>query len=311
MKLIFAGTPLFASVALDALLSAGHEISLVLTQPDRHAGRGMKLAPSPVKRLAERHGLPTLQPLSLKRDYEARAAISAVGADVMIVVAYGLILPPDVLAAPRLGCLNIHASLLPRWRGAAPIQRAIEAGDIKTGISIMQMEAGLDTGPVLARACADILPDDTASVLHDRLALLGANLLCDTLLRLPLSGEVQNEAEATYAARIEREETLLDWRLDAELLARRVRAFNPARTLLLGDTFKIWAAYPVIMPNAAPPGVVLAADDRGIAVSCGRGDVLMLTELQKPGGRRLFAAEFLRGAPEFQTGQFLRSFVSG
>ncbi|MCL2022085.1 MAG: methionyl-tRNA formyltransferase [Betaproteobacteria bacterium] len=299
MKLIFAGTPLFAAVALRALLAAGHDIALVLTQPDRPAGRGMKLTPSPVKCLAQEHGLPVCQPLSLKRDDEARAAIVASGADAMIVAAYGLILPPDVLAMPRCGCLNIHASLLPRWRGAAPIQRAIEAGDRKTGIAIMQMEAGLDTGPVLARACTDILPDDTAASLADRLALLGASLLCDTLSRLPMSGEVQDEREATYAAKIDRMETLLDWRKDAELLARQVRAFNPARAELLGETLKIWAARPLIMPNNALPGALLAADERGIAVACAQ-NALLLTELQKSGGKRLSAAEFLCGAATFR-----------
>jgi len=299
MKLIFAGTPDFAAIALDALLKAGHEIPLVLTQPDRPAGRGMKLTPSPVKRLAQEHGLLLSQPTSLKRDEEARAAIAAVGADAMIVAAYGLILPADVLLMPRLGCLNIHASLLPRWRGAAPIQRAIEAGDTETGICIMQMDAGLDTGAVLARAATPILPEDTASTLHDRLATLGANLLCDTLLRLPLPGEVQDESLATYAAKIDPTETWLDWQMDAELLARRVRAFYPARAELLGENLKIWEAHPLITAHDAKPGTVLAADAKGIVVACGE-NALVLAELQKAGGKRLPAADFLRGAANFR-----------
>jgi methionyl-tRNA formyltransferase len=299
MKLIFAGTPDFAAVALGALLDAGHEISLVLTQPDRPAGRGMKLTPSPVKLLAEKHGLVVMQPLSLKRDDTARAAIAAVASDAMVVAAYGLILPADVLLLPRLGCLNIHASLLPRWRGAAPIQRAIEAGDSETGISIMQMDVGLDTGAVLGRVATPIAPDDNAASLHDRLAVLGTNLLCETLLRLPLSGEVQDEHLATYAAKIDTAKTWLDWGADAELLARRVRAFYPARAELLGEPLKIWEARPFLIEHSARPGSLLAADERGIAVACGR-NALLLDELQKAGGKRLAAASFLRGAPAFR-----------
>jgi len=299
MKLIFAGTPDFAAVALQALLDAGHRLALVLTQPDRPAGRGMKLSPSPVKRLAETHGLPVLQPLSLKRDAAACAALAALGADAMVVAAYGLILPANLLAMPRLGCINIHASLLPRWRGAAPIQRAIEAGDTETGISIMQMDIGLDTGAVLARASTPITPDDTASSLHDRLAVLGARLICDTLPRLPIPGEIQNETLATYAAKIESAETVLDWQMDAEVLARRVRAFNPARTELLGEALKIWMARSLPLPHNALPGTLLAADEQGIAIACGK-DALLLTELQKAGGKRLAAAQFLCGAPAFR-----------
>jgi methionyl-tRNA formyltransferase len=195
---------------------------------------------------------------------------------------------------PRFGCINIHASLLPRWRGAAPIQRAIEAGDTETGISIMQMEAGLDTGSVLARVSTPIAPDETASGLHDRLALLGASLICETIPRLPLSGEAQDDRLATYATKIDRAETLLDWRMDAEVLARRVRAFNPARALLSGETLKIWGACPLSMPDNVPPGALLSANDQGITVACGQ-NALLITELQKAGGKRLSAAEFLRG----------------
>lgn len=299
MKLIFAGTPDFAAVALKSLLDAGHELLLVLTQPDRPSGRGMKLTPSPVKRLAEAHNLPVRQPLSLKRDEDACAAIAALAADAMIVAAYGLILPANLLAVPRFGCVNIHASLLPRWRGAAPIQRAIEAGDTETGISIMQLEAGLDTGPVFIRAKTPIHPDDTAATLHDRLAGLGARLICETLPLLPMPGEIQDDACATYANKIDPAETVLDWQKDAKLLARQVRAFYPARAELLGEPLKIWAARPLLLPHNAPPGSLLTADDEGIAVACAQG-ALLITELQKAGGKRLPAAAFLRGAPAFR-----------
>ncbi len=295
MKLIFAGTPDFAASALAALIEAGHEIALVLTQPDRPAGRGMQLQASPVKQLALRHGIEVFQPLSLKKDAEARQKIAAIGADAMIVAAYGLILPQEVLDMPRLGCLNIHASLLPRWRGAAPIQRAVQAGDAETGVCIMQMEAGLDTGPVLARVSTPIGSEDTAASLHDRLARLGARLMADTLPRLPLPAETQPEAGITYAAKIEKAEALLDWTRSAAELDRHIRAFNPfpaAQTTLQGSPVKIWAAHPV--PGQGEPGTVLAVDRQGITVACGTG-ALCLTELQKAGGKRLQAAQFLAG----------------
>lgn len=295
MKLIFAGTPEFAASALAALIETGHEIALVLTQPDRPAGRGMQLQASPVKQLALQHGIEVFQPLSLKKDAEARQKIAAIGADAMIVAAYGLILPQEVLDMPRLGCLNIHASLLPRWRGAAPIQRAIQAGDAETGVCIMQMEAGLDTGPVLARVSTPIGPEDTAASLHDRLAQLGARLMADTLPRLPLPAETQPEAGVTYAAKIEKAEALLDWQRSATELDRHIRAFNPfpaAQTTLQGNPVKVWAAHPV--PGQGEPGTVLAVDKQGITVACGEG-ALCLTELQKAGGKRLQAAQFLAG----------------
>lgn len=295
MKLIFAGTPEFAATALAALLDAGHDIALVLTQPDRPAGRGMQLQASAVKRLALQHNLEVFQPLSLKKDAGAREKIAAVQAEAMIVAAYGLILPQEVLDMPRLGCLNIHASLLPRWRGAAPIQRAIQAGDAESGVCIMQMEAGLDTGPVLARVRTPIGPQDTAASLHDRLARLGAQLMVDTLPRLPLVPETQPEAGVTYAAKIEKAEAWLDWSRSATELDRHIRAFNPfpaAQTRLQGSPIKIWQAHPVA--GQGRPGTILAVDGQGITVACGMG-ALCLTELQKAGGKRLQVAQFLAG----------------
>ncbi len=295
MKLIFAGTPEFAASALAALIQAGHEIPLVLTQPDRPAGRGMQLQPSPVKQLALQHGIEVFQPLSLKKDPTAQERIASIQADAMIVAAYGLILPQTVLDMPRLGCLNIHASLLPRWRGAAPIQRSIEAGDAETGVCIMQMEAGLDTGPVLARDATPIGAEDTAASLHDRLAAMGARLLVDTLPRLPLTPEPQPEAGITYAAKIEKSEAALHWTRPALELDRQIRAFNPFPAALAhfqGNPVKIWAAHPV--PGQGQPGTVLAVDKHGITVACGEG-ALCLTQLQKAGGKRLEAAQFLAG----------------
>lgn len=294
MKIIFAGTPEFAAVALAALLAAGHEIALVLTQPDRPAGRGMALQASPVKKLAAECGVQIFQPSTL-RDGEAQARLQAVGADLMIVAAYGLILPPVILAMPRLGCLNIHASLLPRWRGAAPIQRAIAAGDGETGVCIMQMEAGLDTGPVLARIATPIGSDDNAGRLHDRLAQLGAELMLQTIVRLPLAAETQPVDGVTYAAKIEKNEAQLDWWRSAVDLDRQIRAFNPfpgAAALLAGQSLKIWQARPVSGNGA--PGVILAADKTGITVACGEG-ALLVGELQKAGGKRLPVAQFLAG----------------
>jgi methionyl-tRNA formyltransferase len=300
MRLIFAGTPEFAATALAALIDAEHTLALVLTQPDRPAGRGMRLVPSPVKQLAARHGLDIFQPLSLKRDTQAWERLAAAQADALIVAAYGLILPQEVLDIPPLGGLNIHASLLPRWRGAAPIQRALLAGDAASGVCIMQMAAGLDTGPVLARAATPITAQDTAATLHDRLAALGAALLLDTLPRLPMPGEAQAATGVTYAEKIEKAEARLDWRQSAATLDRHIRAFNPfpaAHTLFEGAPLKIWRAHPVPQnPDAssAEPGVILAADKHGITVACG-ADALCLTELQKAGGKRLTATQFLAG----------------
>ncbi|MFC4159906.1 methionyl-tRNA formyltransferase [Chitinimonas lacunae] len=297
MKLIFAGTPDFAADALAALIAAGHEIALVLTQPDRPAGRGMKLAASPVKQLAERHGLPVYQPERL-RTAEQQAPVAAVGADLMVVAAYGIILPQAVLDLPRHGCLNIHASLLPRWRGAAPIQRAIEAGDAQTGITIMQMDAGLDTGAMLSLHPLAITPSDTARTLHDRLARLGAEAIVTTLgdlAALQAAARPQPADGVTYAEKIRKDEAAIDWQLSAEQLARRVRAFDPfpACTARLGEeTLKVWAAEPVAAHGEA--GTVLGVAADGVLVACGEG-ALRLTELQRPGGRRLPVRDFLAG----------------
>ena len=301
MKLIFAGTPEFAAIALAAILAAGHEVALVLTQPDRPAGRGMALQASPVKRLAEQHGIPVFQPLTLK-DVAAQERVSAVGADVMVVAAYGLILPQAVLDMPRFGCINIHASLLPRWRGAAPIQRAILAGDARTGVCIMQMEAGLDTGPILLSESLAIDAADTAATLHDRLADLGASLIVKALGRLPLPVSAQAGDGVTYAAKLEKPEALIDWSKSAVEIDRQVRAFNPfpvAMTTLDGSPLKVWAAQLEPADRCCPntlPGELIIADRRGIVVACGSG-ALCITELQKAGGKRLQAAQFLAGHP--------------
>ena len=294
MKLIFAGTPEFAAQSLSAILAAGHQVALVLTQPDRPSGRGMTLRPSPVKALALASGIEVFQPLTLK-DPAVQERLRAVDAEVMVVAAYGLILPQAVLDLPRYGCLNIHASLLPRWRGAAPIQRAILAGDTETGVCIMQMEAGLDTGPVLLSDRLPLASDETAGSLHDKLADLGARLIVNALEKIPLPAVPQSDTGITYAAKIEKAEAMLDWRLPAAEIERKVRAFNPfpgAATMLEGIPVKIWRA--VAVPGGAAPGTVLAADRHGIVVACGDG-ALCLGELQKAGGKRLSAAQFLSG----------------
>lgn len=297
MRIAFAGTPEFAAVALDALVAAGHDLALVLTQPDRPAGRGMKLRMSPVKELAMRHGLPVYQPGHLKTE-EARRPIREAAPEAMVVAAYGLILPQAVLDIPRLGCINIHASLLPRWRGAAPIQRALLAGDEQTGITLMQMDAGLDTGPILARAPLAIAPDDTAGSLHDKLAALGAREIVALLPRL-VAGAVralpQDERLAVYAPKIRKEEARIDWRRTAAQIDRQVRAFDPspgAWTTLSGEPLKLWRLRPV--EGGGRAGEVLAVSREGIRVACGEGAVL-ITELQRAGGRRLDAAAFLAG----------------
>lgn len=296
MKLIFAGTPEFARQALAAIIAAGHDVVLVLTQPDRPSGRGMKLVASPVKEEAARHDIAVYQPVSL-RDPATHGPLRDAAAEVMVVAAYGLILPQPVLDIPPRGCLNIHASLLPRWRGAAPIQRAIEAGDPETGISIMQMDAGLDTGPVLMQRRLPILDDDTGGSLHDKLATLGARTIVDALARLDaLTPRPQPDAGVTYANKLSKEEARLEWVLPATVLARKVRAFNPVPgswTLLDGVPLKVWQARRV--PGHGLPGQVLAADGEGVVVACGE-DALKLTELQRAGGRRMTAAAFLAGA---------------
>jgi methionyl-tRNA formyltransferase len=306
MKVVFAGTPEFAAVALRALLDAGVEIPLVLTQPDRPAGRGMQLQASSVKQVALAHGIEVLQPLSLRMDAkdpqraeEAKAAharLLATDYDVMVVAAYGLILPRATLDIKP--CINIHGSLLPRWRGAAPIHRAIEAGDAETGVTIMQMEEGLDTGPMLLIESLPILDTDTTGSLHDKLAEMGGRMIVDALRKMAdggLQAEPQPEAGVTYAAKISKEEAKLDLQRPAPELARKVRAFNPfpgAHAQAGGVTLKIWHAQAI--EGKGQPGQVLSADAQGIVVACGEG-ALRLTELQKPGGKRLAAGEFLKG----------------
>ena len=297
MRVVFAGTPEFARIALEAILAAGFEVPLVLTQPDRPAGRGMQLQASPVKQLAAAHGIPVHQPERLKDPATHQPVIDA-KADVMVVAAYGLILPQAVLDMPRLGCINIHGSLLPRWRGAAPIQRAIEAGDAETGVTIMRMEAGLDTGPMLLVGRQPIAADDTAATLHDKLAAQGAALIVEALGRLESLVPVpQPEAGVTYAHKIEKVEAELDWRRPAAELDRKLRAFNPfpGGAALFGEMpLKIWKAMPASATGA--PGTVLESGAAGIVVACGEG-ALRLLELQKPGSRRLPAGDFLRGFP--------------
>ncbi|MES1998171.1 MAG: methionyl-tRNA formyltransferase [Pseudomonadota bacterium] len=295
MRILFAGTPEFARVALTALHTAGHTVLAVLTQPDRPAGRGMKLMPSAVKQEALRLGLPVLQPPSLK-SVDIQDTLRAFDAEVMVVAAYGLILPQTVLDLPRYGCLNIHASLLPRWRGAAPIHRAILAGDSETGISIMQMDAGLDTGAVLSMARLPIQPDDTTGSLHDRLAALGGRAIVTALQQLDgLQAVPQPDIGVTYAAKISKAEAVLDFSRDADELARAVRAFNPAPgavTQFNATTLKIWRAHATA--DTGTVGALLRADASGLLVACGSG-ALCLTEIQPAGGKRLSASQFIAG----------------
>jgi methionyl-tRNA formyltransferase len=299
VRIIFAGTPEFAATALQALLAAGHEVVLVLTQPDRPSGRGMVLQASAVKKVALAHGIPVSQPERLKdpaTHEPIRAACVDAGAELMVVAAYGLILPQAVLDLPRRGCINIHASLLPRWRGAAPIHRAIEAGDAQTGITIMQVEAGLDSGPMLLAEAMAIEAADNTGSLHDRLAALGAKLAVDALARFDeLVPVAQPAAGVTYASKIDKAEARLDWNQPATVLARKLRAFNPfpgAVVSLAGAEVKAWRGDAVA--GGGRPGQVLSADAGGIVVACGEG-ALRLTELQKPGGRRVTSADFLHG----------------
>ena len=312
MRIIFAGTPEFAATALERIVAAGHEVVLVLTQPDRPAGRGMKLQASDVKQVALKHNMALAQPRSLRLDGKypedaqlAQQAIALAQADAMVVAAYGLILPQWALDAPRLGCLNIHASLLPRWRGAAPIHRAIEAGDANTGVTIMQMDAGLDTGDMLLLESVPIEVTDTTATLHDRLAALGADLIVQALSDAQagkLQARQQPGAGVTYAHKIEKHEAALDWRMTAPTLDQRIRAFNPfpgATLQVAGEVIKVWRACvengePVNASANASAGLVLQADAHGVKVACGSG-VLCLTELQRAGGKRLSAADFLRG----------------
>lgn len=295
MRLIFAGTPEFAAVALDALVGAGYEIGLVLTQPDRPAGRGLKLLPSAVKKTAQKQSLAVEQPPGLK-GAEMVARLEAVNADVMIVAAYGCILPKAILEVPRLGCINIHASLLPRWRGAAPIQRAILAGDAITGISIMQMNEGLDTGDVLIKRAIAIGEQETAGELHDRLAVLGGQLAVEALADLPVATPQEN-AEATYATKITTAEAAIDWRESSLQVLRKIRAFNPfpgASAQLAGERIKFWRAS--LAPASGEVGTVCKADAAGLTIACGAG-AINVTELQRAGGKRLPVDAFLAGHP--------------
>lgn len=324
MRVIFAGTPEFARIALECIHASGHTIALVLTQPDRPAGRGMKLHASAVKQFALDHALPLAQPRSLRLDgkypddaHAARTAIEQAQADVMVVAAYGLILPQWVLEdmaptpshAHKLGCLNIHGSLLPRWRGAAPIHRAIEAGDTHTGVTIMQMDAGLDTGDMLLVQSVPIGAQDTTATLHDQLAQLGADMVVQALALGAAGGlqrQVQPHEGVSYAHKVEKHEAAIDWRLAAADIVRRVRAFNPfpvANATLYGEVLKVWAAHEGDLPNLslsanalqeANPGQVVAVSSAGIAVAA-MNSIVMLTELQRPGGKRLDVASLLRG----------------
>jgi len=299
VNVLFAGTPEFAARCLESLLQSRHRVVAVITQPDRPTGRGLALTPSPVKKLAAEQGIQITQPTSL-RDARAQAELKRFRADVIIVAAYGLILPQAVLEFPRHGAVNVHASLLPRWRGAAPIQRALLAGDRDTGVSIMQMDAGLDTGPVLLQKKIPIQDDDTAGSLHDRLAELGAGLMVQALDALEAGGlkaTPQPDEGATYAAKVDRREARVDWRESALTVNRRVRAFNPspgAETRVRGVELKIWRCSTAA--GRGPPGEVLSVSPSGLCVACGQ-DVVLVAEVQRSGGKRLSAAEFLRGFP--------------
>ncbi len=308
LRIVFAGTPEFAASHLQALLDSEHSVIAVYTQPDRPAGRGQKLTPSPVKQLASKHNIPVLQPLNL-RSTEAQQELAAFNADLMVVVAYGLILPQAVLDSPRLGCINSHASLLPRWRGAAPIQRAIEAGDTESGITVMQMEAGLDTGPMLLKVKTPILATDTAGSLHDRLASLGPDAVLQAIQGLAdgsINAEKQLEGLATYAHKLNKQAALIDWQRPAAALDCQIRAMHPwpvAHTTLAGETLKIHSAQ--VSEGHGQPGEILSAEREGLLVACGE-QALRLTHLQLPNGKALAFSDLLNSKKDlFQTGQVL------
>ncbi|MCL6407945.1 methionyl-tRNA formyltransferase [Dickeya dadantii] len=310
LRIIFAGTPDFAAQHLAGLLSSEHEVVGVFTQPDRPAGRGNKLTPSPVKVLAEQHAIPVFQPKSL-RPVENQQLVAELGADVMVVVAYGLILPQAVLDMPRLGCVNVHGSLLPRWRGAAPIQRALWAGDTQTGITIMQMDAGLDTGAMLHKIECPILPDDTSATLYDKLAKLGPQGLMETLAQLSASqatAEAQDDSLATYAEKLSKEEARLDWQLSAKQLERCIRAFNPwpvSYFLIEEQPVKVWKAEALNTSHQQQPGTILAADKDGIRIATVDG-VLNIQILQPSGKKSMSAQDLLNSRREwFTPGQIL------
>lgn len=297
MRIIFAGTPAFAAETLKALINTEHEICAVYTQPDRPAGRGRKLTASPVKQLAQEHNIPVEQPINFKSD-DAIQTLAAYQADLMIVVAYGLLLPQVVLDTPKLGCINVHASLLPRWRGAAPIQRAILAGDKESGVCIMQMEAGLDTGPVLTEAHCPITEEDTAQVLHDRLAILGATTLVETLKDIEQrqhNAKPQNDALSTYASKLEKKEADINWQNSAQDILRKINAFNPwpvAQTIWHDAIFRIWQAQLVEEETQKAAGEIINVSKAGIDVATSNG-VLRITELQLPGKRAMSVQDFL------------------
>jgi len=297
LRIIFAGTPEFAARSLAALLETRHEVVAVYSQPDRPAGRGRKLAPTPVKALALEHNIPVHQPVSL-RDEEAQQILASHNADLMVVVAYGLILPQVVLDTPRLGCINVHGSLLPRWRGAAPIQRAIWQGDKESGVTIMQMEAGLDTGPMLLKTRLDIATDETSQTLHDKLAEQGGEALkqaVDALAEGNLTPEVQDDSLANYAEKLSKAEAEIDWAKDAAFIDRCIRAFNPwpvSWTTLNGETVRIWQATPETGNSELAPGTVISADKTGLRIACGKG-TLCINNLQLPGKKALSVVDIL------------------
>ena len=300
MRIVFAGTPEFAAEHLKALLGTQHQVIAVYTQPDRPAGRGHKLMPSPVKQLAVEHGIAVYQPATLRAP-EAQAELAALQPDLMVVVAYGLILPQVVLDTPRLGCINSHASLLPRWRGAAPIQRAVQAGDSESGVTVMQMEAGLDTGPMLLKVTTPIAATDTGGSLHDRLAVLGSQAVIqavDALAAGTLTGEVQDDSLANYAHKLNKDEARIDWSRPAVELERLVRAFNPwpiCHSTLNGEPLKVLAA--TLGEGSGQPGQILSASKDGLTVACGEG-ALRLTRLQLPGGKPLSFADLYNSRRE-------------
>ena len=299
LRIIFAGTPDFAAHHLQALIDSRHQLISVYTQPDRPSGRGKKLSASPVKQLADRYQLPVFQPVNLK-NLDDQRGLQEQQADIMVVVAYGLILPPAILQAPRYGCINVHASLLPRWRGAAPIQRAIAAGDRETGITIMQMDSGLDTGPVLSTVQCAIDDIDTSASLHDKLLTLGPPALLETLDCIDkLQPTIQNDGQATYAAKISKREAMIDWSQPAELIERLIRAFNPfpiAFTVHQNQRFKIQKAeiYAETISIKSPPGTVLKIDAQGILIACGKGAINVL-QLQLPGKKAMSVRQLLNG----------------
>ncbi|WP_018694383.1 methionyl-tRNA formyltransferase [Algicola sagamiensis] len=305
LRIIFAGTPDFAVRHLQALIQSDHEIVAVYTQPDKPAGRGKKVQASPVKALAVSHELPVYQPKSLKNEV-AQQELSSLNADLMIVVAYGLILPKAVLESPRLGCINVHGSLLPKWRGAAPIQRSIWAGDVQTGVTIMQMDEGLDTGPMLLKATCDIAPDETSASLYEKLANVGPDALVDSVKQLAqglLTPEVQDDNQATHAKKLSKEEAKVDWALSATQLERNIRSFNPwpmAYTQMQSQHVKIWSATVVNDQSDSTPGTILQASKEGILVQTGEGQ-LNITQLQPPGKKAMSVQDFVNARKDWVT----------